>query len=149
MGLKKPSDWYNLSYEEQQKWQKSNREFEDLEYEKDRAQETAERSARDVQAAKRNAEFARSEAQELRYEASELADAVADLTRENGLVYEYLREKSLYADFTAWLKNNAEEFTQEEEQIVEEMSPLLDDHEGVDLNELWKGGVPPPTDRPE
>lgn len=54
--MSKPSNWYNMSWEEQRAWQRAESEREDLEYRARQAQEEAEQVRRDAQREARRAQ---------------------------------------------------------------------------------------------
>lgn len=57
--MNKPSNWYQMSWEEQKEWKKQERARQDLEYEADQARQDAENARADYNQAHRNAQAER------------------------------------------------------------------------------------------
>jgi DNA repair exonuclease SbcCD ATPase subunit len=101
--MRKPNDWYQMSYEQQRSWEKQNRALEDLEYEKDRAREEAERSDRHAHELKRDLERAKSERDE---RVDERVDEVDALEEELSTYRRFIEAEALEQQFNAWAAND-------------------------------------------
>ncbi len=69
----RPRDWYQLTWEQRQAWEKAERERQDLESDAQRARDDADAAERNVRRLRREADAARHEAQE---EVAQARDAV-------------------------------------------------------------------------
>lgn len=97
----KPSDWYNLSYEQQRAWERTNRELEDMEYERDQAREESEKTFRENQ--RRRQEY-RNEIEAIREERITAEEELEEANSEIRLLSMFLKERNLKADYDNWTK---------------------------------------------
>lgn len=72
--MNKPSNWYQMDYQEQREWEKQKQAFDDLEYDRQRAQEAAEQAE---QQAARQRRSMQSEREEWGYEYESLVNTIS------------------------------------------------------------------------
>jgi hypothetical protein len=95
----KPSNWYDMTYDEQQRWKREERERQDMEYELARAQQ-------DVDAARcRASREAAAQREELRITRADLDTAAYDLEcvrRARDQANAFIRARGLWEEFVSW-----------------------------------------------
>ena len=99
MMSKKPSNWYTMSYEDQQRWLHDERERQDLEYECDRAREEADQQhRRDA----RRLEEVIHDLTSQREEINNIYESLNDAQSELELAHQWLKENGHWESFDLW-----------------------------------------------
>jgi len=95
----KPSNWYQMSCEERRAWDRAERQRQDLEYERERALEDAERAERYALQRERQLSAMISENESRLGDAN---DALASANAELALYEQWVKEKGLAGEFDDW-----------------------------------------------
>lgn len=95
----KPNNWYHMTYDQQQAWQRQEREREDEEYRRREAEEALERKQRNER--KMRDEF-KSELSSERSRYDELLEDLRDANEERRQLKRFLEAKGLTAEFQGW-----------------------------------------------
>jgi hypothetical protein len=94
----KPSNWYQMTYDEQRAWERQERERDDLEYDLERAREDAEHAAR---RAKRKLAAQREELESMRDVASGSSAAASEARHALHQAHAFIRAKGLWDEYLA------------------------------------------------
>ena len=106
MSISKPNDWYSMTSQQQDYWKKQAREYEDLEYDLDRA-----RQATEAANAKRlkDMHMYRDITTELQENLARIGGEASAHEAELDLCRQFLAEKGLAAEFDDWASYRRED----------------------------------------